>query len=519
MAEYYPLLAKAVASLPDPTPEARQAIYDRARRALLGQLRNLQPPVPEADVERESASLDQAVAKLEAEFGGQPSAAQTEEPPASAVEPPPPATMEDPAPAVTEPAPQPPEPPVASPAQPLPESPLPASPLPASPELLSPALALKMPPLPPRPALPPLRAPSVKPPFPLATKAPVLRAAEPEPPPPEPPVTPAADVASVPEPETPPEAQAQSEAALRQENLDAAIAKLRPETQRPFAPQPKQEAGAPKRLWIVGIVVLLMVGLVAVAAWKLRDRPEDLALLKAAPPTHSESGTSGKIVDRIGGGTKPAEGKPPQPAPPSSNNAADDDSLRGSTESGSPVVPVARRAAFLMEAPDEPSKVKTATGTVLWRLDNVSNGPGEPLGTAVRADIDIPDDKLQAVLIFQKNSDPTLPASHTMKIQFILQPGNPVNAVQQISVPQMRREDTPTGEPLSGVPVPIMENSFLIGLSRGNVEATNLELIKTREWIDIPMLLGNGRVAKLTFEKGQGGSRAIAEALASWQSQ
>ncbi|MDQ6702925.1 MAG: histidine kinase, partial [Pseudomonadota bacterium] len=41
MADYYPLLAKAVAGLPDSTAEARHAIYERARGALFGQLRNL----------------------------------------------------------------------------------------------------------------------------------------------------------------------------------------------------------------------------------------------------------------------------------------------------------------------------------------------------------------------------------------------------------------------------------------------------------------------------------------------
>lgn len=68
MAEYYPLLAKAIASLPNSTPEARRAVYERARKALLAQLQNLQPPVPEADVARETQALDMAVARLEAEL-------------------------------------------------------------------------------------------------------------------------------------------------------------------------------------------------------------------------------------------------------------------------------------------------------------------------------------------------------------------------------------------------------------------------------------------------------------------
>ena len=71
MADYYPLLAKAVAGLPDSTAEARHAIYERARGALFGQLRNLDPPVPEEAIEREAQALEVAVARLETEIASQ----------------------------------------------------------------------------------------------------------------------------------------------------------------------------------------------------------------------------------------------------------------------------------------------------------------------------------------------------------------------------------------------------------------------------------------------------------------
>jgi hypothetical protein len=46
-----------------------------------------------------------------------------------------------------------------------------------------------------------------------------------------------------------------------------------------------------------------------------------------------------------------------------------------------------------------------------------------------------------------------------------------------------------------------------------------MDLIKARAWIDVPMLLKNKRVAKLTLEKGITGDRAITEALAAWAGQ
>jgi AAA+ superfamily predicted ATPase len=66
---YYSLLLPTIAGLPsDGTPAARQAVYDRARRALATRLRTLDPPLPEIDIVREESHLDAAIAKIEAGF-------------------------------------------------------------------------------------------------------------------------------------------------------------------------------------------------------------------------------------------------------------------------------------------------------------------------------------------------------------------------------------------------------------------------------------------------------------------
>ncbi|HXW19932.1 MAG TPA: histidine kinase, partial [Roseiarcus sp.] len=68
MADYYPLLAKALAGLPNNSSQnSRQAIYDRARKALIGQLRSMRPPLAEEDIAREDAALDAAISRLESE--------------------------------------------------------------------------------------------------------------------------------------------------------------------------------------------------------------------------------------------------------------------------------------------------------------------------------------------------------------------------------------------------------------------------------------------------------------------
>ncbi|MGB6495089.1 MAG: hypothetical protein WBF00_16280, partial [Methylocella sp.] len=294
-------------------------------------------------------------------------------------------------------------------------------------------------------------------------------------------------------------------------------ARTRLEAQHPFAPRPARDAGPAKRLVVVGGIVGLVVAFVAIAAYKLRDRPEDL--VRAQPPspsTQGAAGAGGKIADRIGAGTA-TPGSAPAVAGVPSSTADRNDAAKSSSGPANPPIPVARRAALLVEAPEEKSKVKTYLGTVVWRVDNVSTGPDEPLSSAVRADIDIPDEKLQVAMTIQKNFDGTLPASHTMTLMFAVPQDSPLGNIKQISVLQMRREDSPSGESLKGITVPVTENSFLVGLSRGDAEAFNLDLLRSRQWLDVPMVLANGHIAKLTFEKGPSGQRALDDAMASWQ--
>ncbi|SIQ61167.1 hypothetical protein [Bosea sp. TND4EK4] len=68
MADFYPILSRAVAGLSDNSPEARRALYERAKTALVSQLRGLDPPLGEAEIMRERLSLDEAVARIEADY-------------------------------------------------------------------------------------------------------------------------------------------------------------------------------------------------------------------------------------------------------------------------------------------------------------------------------------------------------------------------------------------------------------------------------------------------------------------
>src|SRR6202047_554620 len=68
MADYYPLIARAIAGLDPSAPgESRRALYERARAALIAQLRSVQPPLSESEMTRERLSLEEPVRKVESE--------------------------------------------------------------------------------------------------------------------------------------------------------------------------------------------------------------------------------------------------------------------------------------------------------------------------------------------------------------------------------------------------------------------------------------------------------------------
>jgi hypothetical protein len=90
---------------------------------------------------------------------------------------------------------------------------------------------------------------------------------------------------------------------------------------------------------------------------------------------------------------------------------------------------------------------------------------------------------------------------------------------EDIDLPRMRRDDSsPNADPLLGVKVKINDSYFLIGLNHADADvARNVDEIATRGWFDFPMVLDDGRIAKLTFEKAADGERVVHEALAAWK--
>ena len=91
-----------------------------------------------------------------------------------------------------------------------------------------------------------------------------------------------------------------------------------------------------------------------------------------------------------------------------------------------------------------------------------------------------------------------------------------MKGVSQIGNIELRRPDAQRGQPVAGIPVPINESNFLIGLMRGPAEARNLQLLRTPAIIDIPLKLSDNRLATFNLEKGASGERVFSDALDSW---
>src|ERR1700732_2163256 len=71
MADYYPLIARAISGLDPSAPgESRRALYERARAALIAQLRSVQPPLSESEITRERLSVEAPVRRVKPNAAG-----------------------------------------------------------------------------------------------------------------------------------------------------------------------------------------------------------------------------------------------------------------------------------------------------------------------------------------------------------------------------------------------------------------------------------------------------------------
>jgi hypothetical protein len=499
MADYYPLIQRAIAGLDKNTGEARRALYERARTALVAQLRGVSPPLAEAEITRERLALEEAIRKVEAEAARR---TRIDAPAPAAAPPPSPSAPRFPNAAAPGPAPapgRPARPPVAPPA---------GAPKPPGPGV-TPAAARPAPPPPPKFSPAPPRQPAA----PAAGAAPRPTNAPP-PGAPRPARDPFADIPSA------HEFDRLMEPRLAQEDFNRDMRPpgreggppqqtdpfreppprgARPPAQMPEPDEEFEEEEEPRRpysgLIKAAIAIVLVLG-IGWLAWSQRGLVTDMlqsfrggSTQQATKDSKSGQPTTGrpKITDRLGS---------------------------QDTQSGPAV---AQRVVLYEEEPNDPQG-KRYVGSAIWRTETVSPGPGRPPELAIRADVEIPERRMNMSFSIRRNTDQTLPASHTIEVMFNLPADFPAGGISNVPGVLMKQAEQTRGTPLAGLAVKVTNNFFLIGLSAVESDmARNIQLLKERGWFDIPIVYNNNRRAILAIEKGTPGERAFQEAFAAWK--
>jgi hypothetical protein len=230
-------------------------------------------------------------------------------------------------------------------------------------------------------------------------------------------------------------------------------------------------------LW--GKTALTMVSALLKPSTPVAEAPKDTTAPLAKP----------KITDRVG-----------QPSPSSTDQVA----------------PVAQRVVLYDEDPSDP-KGKQYVGSVVWRTEPIKASGNQQNDIAVRADIEVPDRKFKMTLSFRRNTDSSLPASHTAELTFVLPQDFSGGGVANVPGILMKSNEQARGTPLAGLAVKVTDGFFLVGLS--NVDADrqrNIQLLKERSWFDVPLVYANQRRAIIAIEKGPPGERAFNDAFAAW---
>lgn len=445
MADYHPLIARAVEGLENSTGENRRALYERARTALVNQLRGVEPALEEAEITRERLALEEAIRQVEAEAVRRAMPEAPVKPPAE--EPP---SLRDQAlrnfrETMAEVEGQQPEP-----------SPTHYFEPPAS-----------------EPEEPSLYAPHHGAPH----ASPYEAKTEPEPEEPLP-----RAVTREPKPEEP-----------------------LPES---WPPSPAEQYGdddvytrpAPNwgRIAVIAAAVIGIICVVGIGYWQRNAISSMFAGLRSAPSAPvaqqqqqpSQPAGQPKITDRIGGDQ--------------------------AGTANAPAAAVAQKVVLYDEDPNDPQG-KRYVGSAIWRTETVSPGPGQPPELAIRADVEIPERHLRMVWSLRRNSDKALPASHTIEIMFTLPADFAEGGIGNVPGVLMKQNEQARGSPLAGLAVKVTNGYFLIGLSAVDIDVQrNIQLLKERDWFDIPIVYTSGKRAILAVEKGTPGSRAFEEAFRAW---
>jgi hypothetical protein len=551
MTDYQPLIARAVEGLGKSTGEARRSLYERARSALVTQLRAVEPPLSESEITRERLSLEEAIRKVEADAARK---ARTEARPEPRFEPRPlrPAARPTSPPPPPPPTPQPPPPQAPPPQQERFSARTPVDPSqPAWHETRSdePPQHAEVPDDRTQPGPPQRTAPSTGRSRLLSARGSSLsqeglkgfrdvvsevddlgsasakaaqsardtrdtyeplprrlpQADDPPPPPSHDRFEPQLDGDELRDYDTlQPESLEPSYQLEDEEPPLFPSQSGRSHSPRPPTAEDEYERARPPRSY-AGLIKLAVIGcaigiLAAVLSWQWPNITQLVSQIGSHAPTQvtQQPAQQPKFPGRV-----------PQDQAPGQQS--------GAPTTGNQNAPaVAQRVVLYEEDPNDPQG-RRFVGSAIWRTETVSPGPGLAPELAVRADIEIPDRRMTVTWSLRRNTDKALPASHTIEIMFNLPADFPGGGIANVPGVLMKQAEQARGTPLAGLAVKVTNGFFLIGLSAVDADQQrNIQLLKDQEWFDIPIVYTNGGRAILAVEKGPPGDRAFADAFAAW---
>ncbi|HZY50943.1 MAG TPA: hypothetical protein VFE64_14325 [Devosia sp.] len=209
----------------------------------------------------------------------------------------------------------------------------------------------------------------------------------------------------------------------------------------------------------------------------------------------ASAGDAGKTEERLGGAEET-----PQAAQDATVAAIDPASVAGSQ-------------SLLLEASENGTTGAVPfSGTVDWKKGVDENGQPTLIGKA-----SIPARNLTVDVLIRKNTDPSLPASHLMEINFTVSDSFIGGSIAGLPGVLLKDEELIQGTPLVGASARVVGNSFLFALSAAPEDSTaNVNLLTSRKWMDLALIYASGKRAIITLEKDDKAQKLFSDVFAAW---
>ena len=234
-------------------------------------------------------------------------------------------------------------------------------------------------------------------------------------------------------------------------------------------------------------------------------QPAPLAPTKAATtptasaePSAQTAGEAPKSEDRL-----------TQTTTADANSATTD---AGKPAGGAAAAPAGSQSLLLEAAQDGTTGAVPFSGTVEWSKGTDEMGQPTLVGKA-----NIPARNLGVSVLVRRNTDPTLPASHLMEINFTVTDSFIGGAISGLPGVLLKNEELVQGTALAGASARVVGNSFLFALSASPADiASNKDLLTSRKWMDLAIIYATGKKAIITLEKDDKAEQLFNDVFAAW---